>query len=362
MLFFISTNCGKIEGIHPSQDPCNYNLKIRLPKIEIKSAEEIKSIGNYSFYFEAMYQYAKETILIDDKTFDQDNPKTWENKLSLIMHELYHHIQHVNDDLYKNYKCHSDIETPAYKVQSAYLTIELDRKLSVMESFQLETDEEMFLVQGVKCINETHYKWYKGEYKEGKYNGQGTFNYSFGTIYEGDWKDGKKHGQGTLTSHSGDKYVGEFNDGRWDGQGTYTWSNGDKYEGEWKDEKKHGQGTLTLSNGETYVGEFKDGKRNGKGTTTFGKGKWAGDKYVGEWEDDKPLMASVGKGTYTWSNGNKYVGEWKGWLQHGQGTLTWSNGYRFKGEWKDHKEWNGTIYDKKGNIYSKYVNGKEIKQ
>jgi len=47
------------------------------------------------------------------------------------------------------------------------------------------------------------------------------------------------------------------------------------------------------------------------------------------------LMASVGKGTYTWSNGNKYVGEWKGWLQHGQGTLTWSNGYRFKGEWKE---------------------------
>ena len=62
MLFFISTNCGKIEGIHPSQDPCNYNLKIRLPKIEIKSAEELKSIGNYSFSFEAIYEYAKETI------------------------------------------------------------------------------------------------------------------------------------------------------------------------------------------------------------------------------------------------------------------------------------------------------------
>ena len=312
MLSFISKNCGKIEGIHPSQDPCNYNLKIRLPKIEIKSAEEIKSIGNYSFYFQAMYQYAKETILIDDKYFDQDNPKTWENKLGLIMHELYHHIQHVNDDLYKNYKCHSDIETPAYKVQLAYKTIELDEKLSVMGSFLLEVDEKMFLVQGVKCINETHYKWYKGEYKEGKYNGQGTFNYPFGTIYEGEWKDGKKHGQGTLTSHSGDK----------------------------------------------YVGEFKGGKRNGKGTTTFGKGKWAGDKYVGKWKDDKPLMASVGKGTYTWSNGNRYVGEWKDWKKHGQGTLTWYDGYRFKGEWKDNKQWNGTTYDKNGNIYSKYVNGK----
>ena len=116
MLLFISTNCGKIEGIHPSQNPCNYNLKIRLPKVEIKSAEELKSIGNYSFYFEAMYQYAKETIYIDEKIFDQDNPKTWEIKsnLGLIMHELYHHIQHVNDDM-RQYKCHSDKETPAYR-------------------------------------------------------------------------------------------------------------------------------------------------------------------------------------------------------------------------------------------------------
>ena len=38
MLSFVSKNCGKIDGIHPSHDPCNYNFKIRLPKVEIKSA------------------------------------------------------------------------------------------------------------------------------------------------------------------------------------------------------------------------------------------------------------------------------------------------------------------------------------
>ena len=327
MLSFISKNCGKIEGIHPSQDPCNYNLKIRLPKIEIKSAEEIKSIGNYSFYFQAMYQYAKETILIDDKYFDQDNPKTWENKLGLIMHELYHHIQHVNDDLYKNYKCHSDIETPAYKVQLAYKTIELDEKLSVMGSFLLEVDEKMFLVQGVKCINETHYKWYKGEYKEGKYNGQGTFNYLFGTIYEGEWKDGKKHGQGTLTSHSGDKYVGEFKYGERSGQGTYTWSNGDKYEGEWKDEKKHGQGTETFPDGGKYDGEFKDGKKNGQGTRT-------------------------------WSDGSKYVGKFKDGLPNGKGKNTYTGGGWYEGSWKEGQSWTGITFDKDGNISYEKVNGK----
>ncbi len=39
MLNFISTNCGKIEGIHSDHDPCNYNYKIRLPKIEFKSQD-----------------------------------------------------------------------------------------------------------------------------------------------------------------------------------------------------------------------------------------------------------------------------------------------------------------------------------
>ncbi len=47
---------------------------------------------------------------------------------------------------------------------------------------------------------------------------------------------------GTLTSPSGNKYVGEYKDGKWHGQGTYTHANGSKYVGEWKDGKEHGQG------------------------------------------------------------------------------------------------------------------------
>ena len=70
MLSFLSKNCGEIDGIHPNHDPCNYNFKIRLPKVEIKSAEELKLIGNHSFSFEAIYQYAKETIYIDEKILD----------------------------------------------------------------------------------------------------------------------------------------------------------------------------------------------------------------------------------------------------------------------------------------------------
>jgi len=33
-------------------------------------------------------------------------------------------------------------------------------------------------------------------------------------------------------------YEGEFKDGKYDGQGTYTWSDGRKYVGEWKDGKR----------------------------------------------------------------------------------------------------------------------------
>jgi len=112
-----------------------------------------------------------------------------------------------------------------------------------------------------------------------------------------------------------------------EGVGSLTYSDGDKYEGEWKDGQKHGQGTYTWSNGNKYVGEFKDGGKNGQGT-------------------------------FTWSDGKKYVGEYKEDLMNGQGTISWSNREKFVGEWKGGKQWNGTYYDKEGNIHSKVVNGK----
>ena len=40
---------------------------------------------------------------------------------------------------------------------------------------------------------------YKGEWKNGKYNGQGTFTYPDGTKYVGKLKNGEYNGKGTLT-------------------------------------------------------------------------------------------------------------------------------------------------------------------
>ena len=46
---------------------------------------------------------------------------------------------------------------------------------------------------------------YEGEYKDGKYHGQGISSYHDGSMYEGKWKEGEQHGHGTLTSPGGDK-------------------------------------------------------------------------------------------------------------------------------------------------------------
>jgi len=175
---------------------------------------------------------------------------------------------------------------------------------------------------------------YKGEMRQGTFNGQGSLTYANGNKYVGEFEDDKLHGQGTWTSANGDKYVGEFKDGKLHGQGTYTWANGEKYVGEFEDDKLHGQGTWTSANGDKYVGEFKDGKRNGQGTYYYlADNKFKGDKYVGEYKDDK----QNGQGTYTFANGDKYVGESKDDKSHGQGTFIFKDGRRWLGEWSDDK-------------------------
>ena len=45
-----------------------------------------------------------------------------------------------------------------------------------------------------------------------------------------------------------------------------------------------------------------------------------------------------------------YSGEFKDGSYHGQGTHTWAKGNKYVGEWKDNKVWQGTQYDKEGNV------------
>ena len=119
--------------------------------------------------------------------------------------------------------------------------------------------------------------------------------------YAGEFKNGKFYGQGTITHTNGEKYVGEFRDGKIHGHGIYTYPDGVKYVGEYKDDKKNGQGTLTSPrSGGKYVGEFRDDSPNGQGTYTFGPtSHFSGDKYVGKFKNGK----FHGQGTYTRADG-----------------------------------------------------------
>ena len=66
-----------------------------------------------------------------------------------------------------------------------------------------------------------------------------------------------------IPAESGNKYVGEFRDGKFRGQGTYTygpkspWA-GDKYVGEYKNNKRDGQGKYIYSNGKIEEGIWRD--------------------------------------------------------------------------------------------------------
>ena len=105
----------------------------------------------------------------------------------------------------------------------------------------------------------------------------------------------------------------------------------------------------------------------------FGKGEETGVLFrptmYGKWsecDDEKKdgiYLVEVnnglpnGQGTFTINNGVKYVGEWKGGKRHSQGTLTLPDGEKYEWKWKDSKQWNGTAYDKDGNITGKFVKG-----
>ncbi|MGQ0522411.1 MAG: protein kinase domain-containing protein, partial [Betaproteobacteria bacterium] len=130
---------------------------------------------------------------------------------------------------------------------------------------------------------------------------------------------------GERMNADGSKYIGEWKNGKYNGQGTQTYSSGVsagyKYVGEFRDSNRHGQGTATFPTGQTYVGEFRNGKFNGQGTSTYSDGA----KYVGEWKDDK----YDGHGTYAWPDGRTYVGEFRGNRRNGQVTMTFSNGAKY---------------------------------
>ena len=153
--------------------------------------------------------------------------------------------------------------------------------------------------------------------------------YKDGSRYRGEFRNGKRTGRGTFTWSNGDRYEGEWRNNKRTGRGTYTWPNGNRYEGEWRNNKRIGRGTLTWSNGNRYVGEFRNDERTGQGTFTWP----SGHRYRGDFVNG----ARTGHGTYTWPNGNRYVGEFRNGKRTGWGKYTYADGSVEEGEWRNGK-------------------------
>jgi len=88
--------------------------------------------------------------------------------------------------------------------------------------------------------------------------------------YKGQFLANVFHGEGKLHCHNGDYYQGLFENGKYSGEGYYNWSSQPRlhYKGEFKNGKLHGTGHLQNMNG-TFDGQFKRGFLDGKVIINF---------------------------------------------------------------------------------------------
>ncbi len=219
---------------------------------------------------------------------------------------------------------------------------------------------------------------YKGQWKDDKRHGHGTFIASDKSEYTGSWDGDFKHGVGKMTEHDPNDdtpgavqvYDGSWVDGRKCGQGHIVYSNKEEYIGSWSDNAPNGEGVYTAGD-HTYTGTFVNGKYHGNGKTEYknhdlyvgsyvngykeGEGVYTNSdgsiKHSGLWRFDEPSITitladgshyvgnvnSAGlpenRGTITYNDGSVYDGDFKAGLRDGRGILKDSFGIAHAGDW-----------------------------
>ncbi len=197
-------------------------------------------------------------------------------------------------------------------------------------------------------------KVYKGEFKQGRIEGEGIMDYGDGKTIEGNFLNGKPHGFAIEQFKSG-RYEGNYAEGLKHGKGIYYYNNGDEYNGQWKNDYPNGNGVLKLANGSVYEGKFKNGMSYGKGKITY----YNGDIYEGDWVND----LKHGEGVYSFKNGDVYTGFYVKGKREGEGVIEYKNGSKYKGGWKnDQKHGEGMFWDKDGTMLNGEWKGDAIKQ
>ena len=111
---------------------------------------------------------------------------------------------------------------------------------------------------------------YKGQFKNGTFEGWGHYKVPNSHEFIGLWKKGF-FSNGEMKSEDGRYYVGEFKKSKFHGKGTMNYSGNYKYEGSWKDNDAHGKGKITIlkdndkeEKGTIITGNFRNGEQHGK--------------------------------------------------------------------------------------------------
>lgn len=178
---------------------------------------------------------------------------------------------------------------------------------------------------------------------------------------------------------SGGDYKGEFRDSKRDGKGTFTWSNGDAFEGDWSSDEMV-SGTYFFSDGRKYTGTFDKGKP-GNGTFIVPEGYGgSGIKSLEatiEGGNIKSVNMVVNDGSQyngmltghadiVYPSGSTYSGMMKNGLRNGDGEYRWvENGAvqaYYEGYWMDDKmSGKGTYHytsEAYPSIQGDFINGK----
>ena len=118
---------------------------------------------------------------------------------------------------------------------------------------------------------------YIGQVINGLPEGNGVMYIDGGNIYKGEFKNGKYEGKGIYYYNEepskGDRYEGDFKNGKSEGKGIYYWNDGMRYEGDWKNDKREGKGIYYFNNGDRKMGDWLDGKEIGKHVILYANGE-----------------------------------------------------------------------------------------
>lgn len=146
-------------------------------------------------------------------------------------------------------------------------------------------------------------------------------------LLKGQYKNGKLDGECVCNFLNDDFFQGEFVDGKKNGTGKYTFSDKSYYYGSYRNDMRHGLGEFVFCNGERYSGMFYNGKFDGKGSYHFVNTDNE-NFYEGQFLDG----CFHGYGIMKYLNGDILEGEWQYDRCHGNGLMKYNNGDVYDGK------------------------------